>query len=182
MLETCEKTGNKEYEEERGETDGKGGDERAPDAAGSGITDISGAVDADGAGRHLGDGDDFGELGRGEPLMAIDDLMLNKGEHGITASEAENADFGINKKELPVNHVFCFLMYRDIHRVYMMPPRMPARMIKTGETPPSHIRSAPPRGKMSWGRVRCRERAAEMQGTRIRATTAGRMPAKARMT
>ena len=59
------------------------------DAAGSGITDISGAVDADGAGRHLGDGDDFGELGRGEPLMAIDDLMLNKGEHGITASEAE---------------------------------------------------------------------------------------------
>ena len=58
-----------------------------------GIAAVGGGVDADGAGGHLRDGDDIGELGGGEPMVTLDGLMLDEREHTVAATESEQADF-----------------------------------------------------------------------------------------
>ena len=58
----------------------------------SGIAAVGGGVDADGAGGHLRDGDDIGELGGGEPMVTLDGLVLDEGEHAVAAAKAEEAN------------------------------------------------------------------------------------------
>ena len=72
----------------------------------SGVADVCGGVDADGAGRHLRHGDDVRELTHGHPMVVRNDLTLNHRDHGVTAAEAEEADEEEGVEELKVEHNF----------------------------------------------------------------------------
>ena len=52
----------------------------------------SGAVNGEGAGRHLGDSDNVGKFLIGEPLVQFNNLFLNQGQGRIAAADAESAD------------------------------------------------------------------------------------------
>ena len=56
------------------------------------IADVGGAVDSDWARGHLRDGHDVGEGTFREPPMGHDNLSLDKGKHGVAATEREEPD------------------------------------------------------------------------------------------
>ena len=57
------------------------------------IAHIGGTVDAYRTRRHLRDGHYVRELLQGEPVMVGHHLILDEGQHGVTASETEHSDF-----------------------------------------------------------------------------------------
>ena len=64
------------------------------------VTDVGGAVDADGTWGHLGDGHDVGEQALGNPGVRRNHLCLNEGQHGIAPSEGKEADDEERHKQL----------------------------------------------------------------------------------
>ena len=93
--------GGNQGEDERRQHDGEGGHQRAEHATRDDIADVGGAVDADGARRHLRDGDDVGEHLAGNPSR-IHHLALDEREHRVTPAEAEQADFQVGPDEFQV--------------------------------------------------------------------------------
>ncbi len=69
-----------------------------------GVAAVGGRVDAHGAGRHLADGHDVGELCRGHPVPVVHHLALNKREHAVAAAKSEQPDFKKGDEEIEENH------------------------------------------------------------------------------
>ena len=107
------------HQDERGEHQGKGGGGAAQDghrAAQSGVlhgrvATVGGAVDADGARRHLADGHDVGELGARHPLVVHHHLGLDEREHAVAAAETEEAYLEEGEKQTEKNHDSVDLRY-----------------------------------------------------------------------
>ena len=95
-----EPTANDEDEGHGEDENGKGGDEGTSDGYGrgvalgddGGVACIGGGVNAYGTGGDLADGQDVGELLRGEPAVLFDNGTLDEGYHRIAAAEGEEAD------------------------------------------------------------------------------------------
>lgn len=54
-------------------------------------SDEGGGIDGYRPGRHLGDSDQIGKFAHGQPAALFDDLVLNDGDGGISAADAEQA-------------------------------------------------------------------------------------------
>ena len=53
---------------------------------------VYGGIDGDGAGGHLGDGDNIGELVHGQPMIGFHNLFLDQRNGGISAAKAKQTD------------------------------------------------------------------------------------------
>ena len=66
----------------------------------AGVAHVGGRIDAYRAGGHLADGHNVRELPARQPVVAVDHLALDEGNHGIAAAEAEQPDFEETIKEI----------------------------------------------------------------------------------
>ena len=73
------------------------------------VAGVCGHIDADGSGGHLAHSHDVGKFLDGHPSVFFNHLVLYEGDHGVAASEVEDADFAEGIEELPENHA-CFLL------------------------------------------------------------------------
>ena len=60
-----------------------------------GISHVGRRVDGNRARGHLTDGHDIGENGIGHPGMADNHLVLDQGQHGVSAAEPEESDLEV---------------------------------------------------------------------------------------
>ena len=84
-----------EHEQKWRQNHGESGDYRAPDTAGDDIADVSGTVDANGAGGHLRDGNDVGKHLAGDPARA-NHLTFYEREHGIATTETKKSNLQVS--------------------------------------------------------------------------------------
>ena len=73
------------------------------------ISDIGGRVYANRARCHLADGHNVRELSGGEPVVVMDDIALDHGQHGITAAKTEKANLEESDEKLQEYHVDYFI-------------------------------------------------------------------------
>ena len=85
-------------QQERWQDDGKGGNDRAPYRTSNNIANVGSTVDANGAWRHLRDGDDVGKHLARDPARA-DNFALDEREHGIASTEAKQSYLEISPDE-----------------------------------------------------------------------------------
>lgn len=81
-----------EHDNQARQDNGGGGENTSPYRSGSRISDIGGAIDADGAGRDLTHGNDIDKLLLRHPSVPLH-LHLNKRQNRQASSEAEETDF-----------------------------------------------------------------------------------------
>ena len=73
-------------------------------------------VDGDGAGRHLRDGDEVGELFKGHQMMDVDDLVLDQRDRRVAAADAEQAHLDKAEEQLQDQHSADFLSFVSLFR------------------------------------------------------------------
>ena len=69
-----------------------------------GVADISGSIDADGARRHLADGEYIGELADRKPIVFHHHLVLDKCNHRVSTAESEDANFEERQEDADEKH------------------------------------------------------------------------------
>ena len=124
LLEPQEEARDEQHQRQRGQAYGECRQRRPQNAAplvsglcADGIADVGRGVDGDGAGRDLRDGHDVGEFGVGHPCVLYDHFVLDQGEHGVSAAEAEEPYFEVACEELPEDHFFAFLVMSSVHEM-----------------------------------------------------------------
>ena len=80
-------------DDQAGEDHAEGGDDAAQDALFH-VAHKGGRVDGDDAGGALADGVVVGQFGLGGPFLFLHHFSLEQGEHGQTATEGADANFG----------------------------------------------------------------------------------------
>ena len=96
-------TADSQHDDEARQDDGEGGEQTAPYRAGSRISNVGGAVDADGSRRDLAHGNDVHKLLLRHPAVLLH-LDLNKRQDSQTSAEAEETYLEERYEELKVEH------------------------------------------------------------------------------
>ena len=93
MGEVGQEGGDDGDDDQAGEDHAEGGDDAAQDALFH-VAHKGGRVDGDDTGGTLADGIIVRQFGFSSPLLFLHDLSLEQREHGQTAAEGADADFG----------------------------------------------------------------------------------------